>query len=293
MGELGLAVIFCVLQVTLIAAFVALCYLCSRRSHPGFRSLIASTGVFLVLALSVLCVSPYPNWVEVVEQGAAEPPSARTISLDQLVTAEHQAEVGIGLDGPRERAADRENSDMVSMAREQTPRPETQHEVLESRVIRPMNPSDMEDRAKVSSPPFSVIANELKRGSGWIVEFRDWLVARFRVVVRWGWVAGVLLLAGISWNLLRLLIGWWELRRFRQRSTLINSSELSECLDIVQASLSLRTPVELRQTSEMTSPATIGWWRPVVILPVDWEEDRKSTRLNSSHSSVSRMPSSA
>ena len=30
----------------------------------------------------------------------------------------------------------------------------------------------------------------------------------------------------------------------------------------------------------------IGWYR-------DWETDRKSTRLNSSHSAKSRMPSSA
>ena len=32
--------------------------------------------------------------------------------------------------------------------------------------------------------------------------------------------------------------------------------------------------------------ATAGWYR-------DWETDRKSTRLNSSHSAKSRMPSSA
>ena len=33
--------------------------------------------------------------------------------------------------------------------------------------------------------------------------------------------------------------------------------------------------------------------RPVRILYRDWETDRKSTRLNSSHRSLSRMPSSA
>ena len=39
-------------------------------------------------------------------------------------------------------------------------------------------------------------------------------------------------------------------------------------------------------------PATGGWMVPFVVLGNPWL-DRKSTRLNSSHSSVSRMPSSA
>ena len=41
----------------------------------------------------------------------------------------------------------------------------------------------------------------------------------------------------------------------------------------------------------------IVWGAPMLVLLVrgyrDWETDRKSTRLNSSHRSLSRMPSSA
>ena len=35
------------------------------------------------------------------------------------------------------------------------------------------------------------------------------------------------------------------------------------------------------------------WWTYISVFYRDWETDRKSTRLNSSHSAKSRMPSSA
>ncbi|MFN6103873.1 MAG: M56 family metallopeptidase, partial [Planctomycetaceae bacterium] len=104
-------------------------------------------------------------------------------------------------------------------------------------------------------------------------------MAQFQVLLRWGWLAGIALLVGVTFNLLRLAVGWWELRRFRRRSIRIDSPALEESLDIVRAALSVRLPVELRQTAEMTSPATIGWLRPVVILPVDWEEWSEEERL--------------
>ena len=41
-------------------------------------------------------------------------------------------------------------------------------------------------------------------------------------------------------------------------------------------------------------PGCYGLSNPIAALPYrDWETDRKSTRLNSSHSRASRMPSSA
>ena len=45
-------------------------------------------------------------------------------------------------------------------------------------------------------------------------------------------------------------------------------------------------PTKVSSWLSVTSPITQGDYR-------DWETDRKSTRLNSSHSAKSRMPSSA
>ena len=51
-----------------------------------------------------------------------------------------------------------------------------------------------------------------------------------------------------------------------------------------------------RQRIDWTPGTIIGTWskKPVITASYrDWETDRKSTRLNSSHRSLSRMPSSA
>jgi beta-lactamase regulating signal transducer with metallopeptidase domain len=288
MGDLGLAVVFCVLQVTLLAAFVALCYLCSRRTRPGFRSSIASTGVFLVLALSLLCVSPYPIWVEI-----AEPKAADSVQSRDAIQSKLSIVAPLTPKDPHRAAILSEKlQDRPSEVARQEEKPQGGDSTAGlSGVSRSVSPGetasdalgiasrDGQAQAPAQTPRLTLFANELQRALNWIVDFRDWLVPKFRSVVRWGWLVGILLLAGIGWNLLRLLVGWWQLRWFHQRSTPIQSPELAECLDVVQAALSLRTPVELRQTSEMTSPATIGWWRPVVILPVDWQEWTEEERL--------------
>jgi hypothetical protein len=293
MDDLGLAVAFCVVQVTLLAAVVSVCYLCSRRSHPGFRSSIASTGVFVVLALSALCLSPYPNWVAVLDLG--QTPSGSAVSAVERVPVTAAA----GLD---QRAAtpvaaredlsgpvSRDSVFEVGMAAvaDNSRRPQADAG-LTSPVVVDGSPSlanpgllaaGREGQAATSrrwSGKISAILQPVLTG---IVGLRDRLADRFQWLLQWGWLAGVLLLAGVTFNLLRLAVGWWELRRFRHRSTLIDSPALQESLDIVQAALSVRVPVELRQTAEMTSPATIGWWRPVVILPADWEDWNEEERL--------------
>ena len=52
---------------------------------------------------------------------------------------------------------------------------------------------------------------------------------------------------------------------------------------------------ERTATTRYESNGHIGYWKNLKIGDIyrDWETDRKSTRLNSSHSAKSRMPSSA
>ena len=59
-------------------------------------------------------------------------------------------------------------------------------------------------------------------------------------------------------------------------------------------SLAVALVIGGRLLSILTGQADFYWLLPVgVVLYRDWETDRKSTRLNSSHSAKSRMPSSA
>jgi prepilin-type processing-associated H-X9-DG protein len=107
---------------------------------------------------------------------------------------------------------------------------------------------------------FALVLDELRRPSGasgsasW--GWREWLAV--------GFLASALLGLG------RLGIGLWGIARLRARSRPIDDPELDDMLQLLRAELSCTRNVELRELAELTTPATIGWRRPVLFLPADW-----------------------
>jgi hypothetical protein len=114
----------------------------------------------------------------------------------------------------------------------------------------------------VSAQPnfLGILLDELRRssnprGSGaWT--WREWLAAGFLVSVVLG--------------LARLGIGLWEIARLRARSRPVDDPELDDMLQLLRAELSCMRRVAVREAAELTTPATIGWRRPVLLLPADW-----------------------
>ena len=49
-------------------------------------------------------------------------------------------------------------------------------------------------------------------------------------------------------------------------------------LDELRGAMGCRRPVELREVPDLTSPATAGWRRPVILLPDDWRSWDDSER---------------
>lgn len=74
------------------------------------------------------------------------------------------------------------------------------------------------------------------------------------------WIAGTMLL------LVRLMLDWVAIVRLRTRSIPL----------LPPAGMSLSRRVPLRQSHEVTSPLVIGYWRPVIILPVGFALDQRS-----------------
>ena len=73
-----------------------------------------------------------------------------------------------------------------------------------------------------------------------------------------------------------------QLQRFLER----DSRGGSRYTETVWAHFHVESPDARQQRPEYLGGGTLNSYR-------DWETDRKSTRLNSSHRSLSRMPSSA
>ena len=87
---------------------------------------------------------------------------------------------------------------------------------------------------------------------------------------RWPAVVAVLLLAAMACGLGWLAVGHRGRPWQRLRSRPVLDAELLELVDVLRAELGCRRPVEVRQADDLATAATIGWRRPVLLLPADW-----------------------
>jgi beta-lactamase regulating signal transducer with metallopeptidase domain len=98
--------------------------------------------------------------------------------------------------------------------------------------------------------------------------------ADLRAAKAWGWreCLAVGFLASLALGAARLGLGLRGIAWLRTRSRPVEDRELEELVDVLRAELGCRRRVALREASELTTPATIGWWRPVVLLPFNWRD---------------------
>ncbi|MBL9124201.1 MAG: DUF1559 domain-containing protein [Planctomycetaceae bacterium] len=97
--------------------------------------------------------------------------------------------------------------------------------------------------------------------TAWYEALADW---------PWGYLLAGVLLAGTLFALSRLLVGLLAIRSCRRRARAIDDRELRSLADDISARLGLARSCELAVSSEVSSPATVGWRRPLVLFPADW-----------------------
>jgi len=76
------------------------------------------------------------------------------------------------------------------------------------------------------------------------------------------WLTGVALLQ------LRLMGGWWRVRRLHRASLRTTPSAWQAMMAPLATRLGLRHLVHVVETHAVDIPTVIGWWRPVILLPV-------------------------
>ncbi|MCE5303898.1 MAG: M56 family metallopeptidase [Planctomycetaceae bacterium] len=87
---------------------------------------------------------------------------------------------------------------------------------------------------------------------------------------RWPAIVAIGLLAASGCGLAWLWLGVLATRDERRRSDPVQDPALLELVDVLCAELSCRRPIEVRQSADLATAATIGWRRPVLLLPSDW-----------------------
>ena len=87
---------------------------------------------------------------------------------------------------------------------------------------------------------------------------------------RWPAWAAVAFLGGLTIALARLVLGLWAVESLRSRTRPVDDPSLLALGDEIREAMGLRRGVEVRESAEIATPATIGWRRPAVLLPPGW-----------------------
>ncbi|HEY2157353.1 MAG TPA: M56 family metallopeptidase [Isosphaeraceae bacterium] len=104
--------------------------------------------------------------------------------------------------------------------------------------------------------------------------------------VGWGWPGWIAAAAivGIAIGLGRFALGLAAVGALRSRSQPIDDPDLLELASVLRQRLGVGPRVELRVAPGLAMPATIGWRRPLILLPEDWPAwDERERRVVLSH----------
>jgi len=88
---------------------------------------------------------------------------------------------------------------------------------------------------------------------------------------RWGTTLAVIGIAGSAVGLFRLVLGLWAVRLCRRRGTIMDDPRMIALFNEIRQAMGCDHRVEIRVVPELITPATAGWWHPVLLLPDDWQ----------------------
>jgi beta-lactamase regulating signal transducer with metallopeptidase domain len=224
MNSIGAALVWCVIQVTLLAGASAFVYGIVRRSGPPARALAALTGLALIVVLTAVTFSPWPHWKLLTHQAGSGPNRAE-VGRSGLDSADNRNELDEGPDA----------------------------------ALRSI-PVDAGTPADVLSPTaefFKALFTEVQQP---VAVHQNW---------RWPAYVALAFLIGAVAGIVRLAAGLAAVRSYRLSARPIREAHLLETAEILLAEL--RGPATVVcESDSLGTPATIGWRRPLIILPADW-----------------------
>jgi beta-lactamase regulating signal transducer with metallopeptidase domain len=238
MNALGIALVWCALQVTVVGCLAALLYAGAKRIGPAARSLVASSGLVLVLALSLLMLSPWPRWTS----GAASL-GLRSMSPDATVAAAGDGRTTLQVSedaGSPVRPDERAPDDPLV----ETNSPAGEHLVGESAIFWQTLLEELQASRATHTAP----------ANAW----------------RWPAIVALVFLAGVIVGLLRLLGGIVALCRFRRQCRPVADLRLLAILKELRAELGVTRSVDVCESQRLATAAMVGWRRPLILISADW-----------------------
>jgi beta-lactamase regulating signal transducer with metallopeptidase domain len=163
------------------------------------------------------------------------------------------------------------------------------------RIEAPEAPGSQPSMRNSAEDPAKVVALEASKGKarGASASDQDRAFAGFRLV--WsrferraaepvarmrplGRFVTIVALAGSGIGLLRLLVGLWAVGLCRSRGRVVVDPGMVGLVEELCLSMSCDRAVEIHEVPDLTTPATAGWFRPMLLLPSGWRGWDESER---------------
>jgi beta-lactamase regulating signal transducer with metallopeptidase domain len=264
MNDLGEALVWCSLRVTLLGAVGIAVHVFLRRGNPATGAQIASRSLIALVALPLLALSPWPRWCTVdpdvwlAKGGRQDPNDALSLTGSQptaprkaLVTS---AKRTVGVSPNRENKSERS-----------TPQRPTSKYALRPGAFQTPARGNSGPRTSKSTDNWTsatpVIVHSPPRSPSVDPETSR---------LPWRSAIASVFLAGVALGFIRLLAGIWAVERLRARSVPILDRSLGALVETLRVEMGLSRRAEIRESMDISTPATVSWRRPLLLLPIDW-----------------------
>ena len=238
MNALGWLILGSIVHATGFAVIGSIAYVALRRWSPAAGALSAAASLLIMACVSIIVLGPWPRWWTL----GADQALHATAAVSQVTPQFNTAPQSIGSDG-------------LAPSLE--------------------GPGDRKE-----------LSPSLRSGTGAIPGWMSRSLNELRRPVveqdqsRWGWSESLAIafLASIVLGLARLGLGIWSIHELRTRCLPIEEPELRDNVEFFRAELCCSRKVEVLETLELTTPATIGWRCPLLLVPADWRDWNEAER---------------
>lgn len=225
MNAWAAAILWGMLQVTVLTAFGLALYVAARRRGPAAGALVSVGTLVAVLTLTILAIAPLP---------------------------------------PAWNAAQAWNAI-------------TEWSAVNATVAEPA--ANTEITASADTPPARTVAANPTLPLG-MTEFWSAFVDEMRLAPveqsgaprRWPMVVLAVFGVGAALGLFRLLAGATAVRSYRRQSRPIADANLFRLVESLRNDTNCRAEVEIRESARLATPATVGCFAPLVLLPSGWRD---------------------
>lgn len=87
------------------------------------------------------------------------------------------------------------------------------------------------------------------------------------------WVIGMIFFIGVA------IYANYQIRQIKKSATTINDQKINELLEVCKEIVGVKRKVILQETSFITSPITLGLWKPYIFLPKKSQEEFSLSKL--------------